>query len=257
MINLINDVTKAKETTSGLAILIRIRASKNFATSGAADAHADKIGERAYYRTDMSEAEIIEATNTLEADLDLAPAEMRAGKHYMQNKMISKFKVLSPLCVTKADELKAKIFDGEIVGTTPFTPRQLSSIMAGHLATLPAANNVFVAGQRGGNGGDRPFSFVKKCVTCGATGHVHAECNKKCPKCGLDICQGARGLECVVNAAEPPKDLKNALGRPLPAHLEEKLVRIWHEKHPNGIVCAALLAGAADESDEEVDVTSE
>jgi hypothetical protein len=230
----------------GRAVLAAIRASAvlSFAAS---EEHEEAFGAKAYYDTSMTEAEVLEASRAMKNELAVGPPEMRAQAFFLQRHMIAKLASV-PGCAAKAAELREKVFDGAIVGTAPFTPKQLASIIAGALRRARAEGGGSAAAAGGG---------ALKCVVCGEAGHTGKDCSRKCRVCKLKFCQGARGEECVVYATtKPGTGLRNALGKPLPFELLVKLQKEWERNHPQHGARPGAAAAAGEEDDEgEIDLT--
>ena len=88
--------------------------------------------------------------------------------------------------------------------------------------------------------------------------HFVKDCPEKCPDCGLGYCPGAQSMACAVSFDVAPvkRDLKNALGRPLPDFLVEKLQKAWQSKHPNGEVSSLERECCSECSDDDEPVST-
>ena len=91
------------------------------------------------------------------------------------------------------------------------------------------------------------------CLNCGDPKHDHKACTAKCNDCQLGFCPGVRGKSCVVNAAaKPGSNIKNAIGKVMPASLLSRLQKEWTKKHP----AEASAEADVTEVDTLIDVTS-
>ena len=174
------------------------------------------MGTTTYFDRDMDEAGIIEAIGVLDRDAQLLPAAARAEPHWLHVLVLQTFARNITAMAKPCDELDTTINDAVSAGAPLISTKQLASMLATRLDKIP----------RGGPGNIHAMQFSKgPCLICGGP-HFHKSCGKSCNECSLDICRGARGESCILTCADAdlPNPIVNALGKPLPDHLQKKLL---------------------------------
>ena len=116
----------------------------------------------------------------------------------------------------------------------PWTFRQLVEVIA---VQIGGGLDLPVPGRQGGrevHTSEEDGQEVK-CPRCGQTGHHWRECTVICEQCRQKDCPAAYGGKCILEYSTwPTGRLYNALGAPMPIHVQGRLHDFWRSKNPGG-----------------------
>ena len=198
-----------------------------------------EFDKRTYFTMGMSKAEVEVNVKSLRTDFAMLRRCTGAPSTFLA--IINKLPdALEDIKLKWTDEVNEAEFEGK----TWRTDEALDAAIAYHLAkggrksasaaetppvTTPTdeqAAREAAAAERERTRRGRDAKATPPCTVCASREHGYGACTKKCGKCELPFCPGARGQACVVRTTnDVPTDIKNALGDKLHSKLRRVLVK--------------------------------
>ena len=224
----------AEVMQSGVRKLAHIRQMCLMLNGTEVRAAEDSYTAKKFFRDKMSREEVVAAAWMLQNEFMLL-------KFYSGDLSVM-YEILRKLPENMSfvyNQLWNEISHDEMCGHLRYTLDQFIDIIGIHMSGQGGLKNSQPRSPRSGRGRGHPransaesepndVTHVSglKCVACGQSGHGVKECTKACPKCKSKPCPGTSGRDCVVNTnTDVPKEVLNALGKPIPPFLRDQLVQ--------------------------------
>ena len=172
------------------------------------------------------------------------PAHYRSVQNNIYHQIIRQ---IPDECADSRKELSRELYRYEVLQQSqplakpPWTVNELIKIIAAHIeceknerrrqpAKIPYTPRQSERGKFE-NDKSQGLEGQQGCVNCGDKTHQFQQCTKRCPhqNCKQKFCPGTVDAKhCATQKGKPrPTNVKNALGKPLPARLQKFLVNMW------------------------------